>query len=142
MFSGSSRLTIDDKGRLAIPARLRTQLADEYGKTLAITLGPEAIELYPQPVFRETAERIKQIADRPKRMLMQRQFVGHATECEPDAQGRVIVPSLLRELKALGNEVVLVGQIDHFELWSEAQWTAATHESQASYADAFAALTP
>jgi MraZ protein len=140
MFAGSNKLTIDDKGRLAVPARLRTQLADEYGKQIAITLGPECIEVYPAPVFRRIAEAIPKIQDRAKRMLMQRLFVGYAVESEPDAQGRVVVPNILRELKQLSSDVVLVGQIDHFELWSEAQWTASTSESQASYADAYAAL--
>ncbi len=140
MFAGSNKLTIDDKGRLAIPARLRTQLADEHGKQIAITLGPECIEVYPAAVFRRIAEAIPKIPDRAKRMLMQRLFVGYAVESELDAQGRVVVPPILRELKQLGGEVVLVGQIDHFELWAEAQWTASTSEAQASYADAYAAL--
>lgn len=140
MFAGSSQLTIDDKGRLAIPARLRTQLAEEYGKQIAITLGPEAIEVYPAQVFRRIAEAIPKIADRPKRMLMQRLFVGHAVESELDAQGRVLVPTMLRERMKLGSDVVLVGQIDHFELWPAAQWTASTDEAQAGYADAYAAL--
>lgn len=140
MFSGSSKLTIDDKGRLAIPARLRTQLADEYGKQIAITLGPECIELYPAAVFRRIAESILKIQDRAKRVQMQRLFVGHAVESELDGQNRVLVPPMLRERIRLGSEVVLVGQIDHFELWPEALWTQSTDEAQASYADAFAAL--
>lgn len=141
MFAGSSRLTIDDKGRLAIPARLRAQLADEYGKQIAVTLGPECIDIYPAAVFRRIAESIPMIADRAKRVLMQRLFVGYAVESEIDAQGRIVVPPMLRELKTLGSDVVLVGQIDHFELWPEAQWNAATAELQVSYADAFAALS-
>ena len=140
MFAGSNKLTIDDKGRLAIPARLRTQLADEYGKQIAITLGPECVEIYPAAVFRRIAEAIPKIADRAKRMTMLRLFVGNAVEVELDAQGRVLVPTMLRERMQLDSEVVLVGQIDHFELWSEAQWTASTGEAQASYADAYAAL--
>jgi len=141
MFAGSSRLTIDDKGRLAIPARLRAQLADEYGKQIAVTLGPECIDIYPAPVFRRIAESIPKIPDRAKRVLMQRLFVGYAVESEIDAQGRIVVPPMLRELKTLGSDVVLVGQIDHFELWPEAQWTATTADAQVSYADAFAALS-
>jgi MraZ protein len=139
MFSGSNRLTIDEKGRLAIPARLRTQLADEYGKTIAITLGPECVVIYPQAVFRSAAETIQKSAHPSKRALM-RMFVGNAVECEPDAQGRVMVPAILRDLKALGSDVVLVGQVDHFELWPESQWTASHSEPQISNADAFAAL--
>jgi MraZ protein len=141
MFAGSYKVTIDDKGRLAIPARLRNQLSDEHGKQIAITLGPECIEVYPAGEFRRIAEAIPKIADRAKRMQVQRLFVGYAVESELDAQGRVLVPAMLRDLKQLGAEAVLVGQLTHFELWSEAQWMATTTEGQASYADAFAALT-
>ena len=142
MFAGTNKLTMDDKGRLAIPARLRAQISDEYGKSVAITLGPECIEIYPVAVFRRVAESIPRIQDRAKRMLMMRLFVGYAVETEPDAQGRVLVPPALRELKKLEGEVALVGQMDHFELWPESQWTVSTTEGQAAYADAFAALSP
>ncbi len=140
MFAGSNRLTIDDKGRLAIPARQRVQLGDEYGKQIAVTVGPECIEIYPAAVFRRIAEAIPKIPERAKRMLMLRLFVGHAVESEIDGQGRILVPSMLRELKTLGTDVVLIGQIDHFELWPEVQWAASTADLQTSYADAFAAL--
>ena len=89
MFAGSYKVTIDDKGRLAIPARLRNQLSDEHGKQIAITLGPECIEVYPAGEFRRIAEAIPKIADRAKRMQVQRLFVGYAVESELDAQGRV-----------------------------------------------------
>jgi MraZ protein len=140
MFSGSNKLTIDDKGRLAIPARVRGQLSDEYGKQIAITLGPECIEIYPAAVFRRIAEAIPKIADRGKRMLMMRMFVGNAVESELDAQGRVLIPNMLRERMQLGSDVVLVGQLDRFELWPEAAWNASNDAGQASYADACAAL--
>ncbi|MDR3415673.1 MAG: division/cell wall cluster transcriptional repressor MraZ [Nevskia sp.] len=139
-FSGTNQLTMDDKGRLAIPARLRTQIGDEYGKAIVMTLGPECIEVYPVPVFRRKAEAIPKMQDREKRTLMLRLFVGYAVECEPDAQGRVLVPPALRERKLQANDVVLVGQLDHFELWTEAEWNSATVASQPSYADAYAAL--
>lgn len=142
MFAGSNRLTIDEKGRLAVPARVRAQLAEEYGKQIAITLGPECIEIYPSPVFRRMAEQIQKIPDRAKRVVMQRLFVGHAVESEIDGQGRVLIPPMLRERLQLGADVVLAGLNDHFELWPETQWTASTGTAQASYADAFAALGP
>ncbi len=142
MFAGSNRLTIDEKGRLAVPARVRAQLAEEYGKQIAITLGPECIEIYPSPVFRRMAEQIQKIPDRAKRVVMQRLFVGHAVESELDGQGRVLIPNMLRERLELGADVVLAGLNDHFELWPEAQWTASTGTALTSYADAFAALGP
>jgi MraZ protein len=140
MFAGSSKLTIDDKGRLAIPSRLRAQLIEDYGKQVAITLGPECIEIYPAEVFRRMADAILKIPDRAKRVTMQRLFVGHAVPMELDGQGRVLIPPMLREAKQLGTEVVLAGVNDHFELWPEAAWTTSMQAAQATYADAFAAL--
>lgn len=142
MFAGSNRLTIDDKGRLAIPARVRGQLADEYGRQIAVTLGPECIEIYPAQVFRQVAEKLSKIPDRSKRMVAQRMFVGYAIESELDAQGRIVVPPTLRshDDSRLGSDVMLVGAINHFELWPAAQWLAVTTESLPTYADAFAAL--
>ncbi|WP_295687692.1 hypothetical protein, partial [uncultured Nevskia sp.] len=90
--------------------------------------------------FRKMAEQIPKIADRAKRVLVQRLFLGNAVESEIDGQGRISVPSLLRDMKALGTDVVLVGAYDHFELWSYAQWQANNSEGQIHYADAFAAL--
>ncbi len=140
MFAGSTRLTIDDKGRLAIPSRQRAQLGEDYGKQIAVTLGPECIEIYPAAVFRKIAEAIPKVPERAKRNELLRMFVGRAVESEIDAQGRILVPSMLREKQNLGADVVLIGLIDHFELWPEAQWTATTADLQTSYADAFAAL--
>jgi MraZ protein len=140
MFSGSHKLTIDDKGRLAIPSRLRTQLSDEYGKQIAITLGPECIEIFPAAVFRSIAEAIAKTPDRNKRVLMLRLFVGNAVETELDAQGRVLVPPMLRERMKLGSNVVLAGQVDRFELWPEAAWDASNDDGQANYAEAFASV--
>jgi MraZ protein len=142
MFAGTHKLTMDDKGRLAIPARLRTQLSETHGKQIVVTLGPESIEMYPVPEFRRIAEAIAKIPERPKRMQVERLFVGHAVEIELDAQGRVLVPTVLRERMQLGNEVVLVGLSNRLELWPEAQWNATTTEGLANYADAFAALVP
>lgn len=141
MFAGSSKLTIDDKGRLAIPARLRAQLVEDYGKQVAVTLGPECIEIYPAEVFRRMADAIQKIPDRTKRVTMQRLFVGHAVLVDLDAQGRILIPPLLREAKQLDSEVVLAGVNDHFELWPEAQWATSMQAAQAVYADAFAALS-
>lgn len=125
MFAGSHQLTIDDKGRLAIPSRFRQQLADEHGSQVVITMGAErCIELYPAPVFREIVKAITSLPPHgPARVLRQR-FIGHAVECEIDKQGRVQLPQLLRAQAGLESQVVLVGNIDRFELWSEAQWNA------------------
>jgi MraZ protein len=142
MFTGSLKVTIDDKGRLALPTRYRGALADGYGKQLVVTMSPECALIYPVAVFRGIVERIPTITDRPTRMAMQRLFLGSALEQELDAQSRVQIPQLLRERIGLpnGGDAVLVGLTDHFELWSEAQWTAQTDSAMGSLGAAFATL--
>ncbi len=112
----------------------------DYGRQIAVTLGPECIEIYPSAVFRRIVEAIHKIPDRAKRVQVQRLFVGYAVESELDGQGRILVPTMLRDLKALETDVVLAGQTDHLELWPSALWFSSTAEGQTGYADAFAAI--
>ena len=142
MFSGSLKVTIDDKGRLAIPTRYRGLLADGYGKQVVVTMSPECTVIYPLSEFRGIVERIPAITDRPTRMAMHRLFLGSALEQELDAQGRVQIPLLLRERMGLpnGGDAVLVGLTNYFELWSEAHWAEASSSAMGSLKDAFAVL--
>lgn len=139
MFSGSHSASIDEKGRLAIPARFRAPLMAEAQGQLAITPTPEGVKLYPLPVFEHIAkEVIPKHPDITQRRALKNLFVGQSIAVEMDSQGRLLVPAKFRE--TLGNTVVLVGQTDHFALWSEAAWAAHVAASEADYAAAFAAL--
>ncbi len=139
MFSGSHNASIDEKGRLAIPARFRAALAADAQGQLAITPTPDGIKLYPLPVFERIAkEVIPKHPDIAQRRALKNLFVGQSMTLEMDAQGRMLLPPRFRD--ALGTAVVLVGQVDHFALWSEAAWTAHAAASEADYAAAFAAL--
>lgn len=123
MFAGSHPLTVDDKGRLAIPARYRQSLADECQSQLVITMGYEScLEIYPAPEFARIASAIEAMDNREHAELLKRAFVGRAVETEIDKQGRVGLPQILRRLARLDNSVVLVGQINRFELWAEDKW--------------------
>lgn len=123
MFAGSHQLTIDDKGRLAIPARFRQQLADGPGLQLVVTKGPDqCLEIYPAAEFRRITDQIEQMENRDDAELLKMAFVGLAAETEVDRQGRISVPPMLREMARLDGPVVLAGQINRFNLWSEAQW--------------------
>ncbi|TAM10199.1 MAG: division/cell wall cluster transcriptional repressor MraZ [Nevskiaceae bacterium] len=123
MFAGSHQLTIDDKGRLAIPARFRQQLADGPGLQLVVTKGPDhCLEIYPAAEFRRITDQIEQMENRDDAELLKMAFVGLAAEAEVDRQGRISVPPMLREMAQLDGPVVLAGQINRFNLWSETQW--------------------
>lgn len=139
MFSGSHNASIDEKGRLAIPARFRAALAADAQGQLAITPTPEGIKLYPMPVFEHIAKNIiPKHPDIAQRRTLKNLFVGQAMTLEMDAQGRMLLPPRFRE--ALGSAVVLVGQVDHFTLWNEAVWTAHVVASEPDYATSYAGL--
>jgi MraZ protein len=125
VFRGVTNLNLDAKGRMAMPSRYRDRLVETCEGRLVITVDRDGCLLvYPQPEW----ERIEQALmsrpnmDRQVRRL-QRLLVGHATECELDGQGRILLPTPLREYASLDKRAVLVGQGNKFELWDEDTWT-------------------
>lgn len=142
MFAGSHLLTVDDKGRLAIPSRFRQQLADEHGSQVFITRAYNpCIEVYPAPVFRALAEQIQNLDNRAAADKLKEVFIGHAVETEIDKQGRVLLPQILRRHARLEASAVMVGQITRFDIWSEDVWTQRFGEGNAEeLASAFTLL--
>lgn len=135
MFTGSHQLTIDDKGRLAIPARYRQELADTCNSQLVVTMGPDTcLEIYPAPKFQETLQKIVQLPSRGDGALLRQRFVGMAMECEIDKQGRLQLSQFLRGQARLNGSAVLVGNIERFDLWAEdlwnSRWSSETPESK------------
>ncbi|MCI0750024.1 MAG: division/cell wall cluster transcriptional repressor MraZ [Nevskiales bacterium] len=124
MFAGSYLLSIDDKGRLAIPTRFRQQLGDLYGPQIFITRSYETcIEIYPGSVFKQLADQIQEMeGDRRQVDLLKQVFIGNAVETEMDKQGRVLLPQILRRYARLDGRAVLVGQISRFDIWGEELW--------------------
>ncbi len=145
MFTGSHQLTMDEKGRLAIPARYRQQLADSCNSQLVLTMGPDpCLEIYPAPVFQQIAEAILKLPPRGPAALLRQRFIGMASECEIDKQGRVQLPQFLRGQARLNGSAVLVGNGERFDLWAEDLWNARWSEGPDSklgvLADAFQVL--
>ena len=145
MFAGSHQLTVDDKGRLAIPARFRQPLVDACESQLVITMGYEScLEIYPAPEFARIAQDIEAMDNRDHAELLKRAFVGRAVETEIDKQGRVALPPILRRLAKLDSSVVLVGQINRFELWADEKWSEmygdGPHSIMPALKDAFRTL--
>lgn len=126
LFRGVTNLNLDAKGRLAMPARYRERLSDTCGGRLVVTVDRDGcLLIYPLPEWEriEHALMARPNMDKQVRRL-QRLLLGHATECEPDGQGRILLPSPLREFAGLDKRAVLVGQGNKFELWDEDTWTA------------------
>ena len=145
MFAGTHQLTVDDKGRLAIPARFRAQLDEQCQSQLVITMGPQpCIEIYPAPEFQRLAQDIQAMEDRRKADLLKQVFIGFAVETEVDKQGRVLLPPMLRKRVRLNSSAVLMGQFSRFDVWAEDAWNERFGEGPgtalASLDDAFLTL--
>ncbi|MGL4544178.1 MAG: division/cell wall cluster transcriptional repressor MraZ [Plesiomonas sp.] len=125
MFRGAHTLNLDNKGRMAVPARYRTSLLEACQGQLICTLDIHhpCLLLYPLPEW----ERIEQIlmtlsSINPNERRIQRLLLGHATECEIDSAGRILLATHLRLHADLVKEIVLVGQLNKFEIWRADVW--------------------
>ncbi|MCB1857038.1 MAG: division/cell wall cluster transcriptional repressor MraZ [Gammaproteobacteria bacterium] len=125
MFRGINRLNLDVKGRFAIPTRYREELKRRCDSELVITVDPDlCLLIYPMPDWQDIERRIMELPTfKDSTRILQRLLVGHATEVEMDAQGRVVLPPPLREFAGLQRQVVMIGQGARFELWDEARWS-------------------
>lgn len=124
MFRGVTTLNLDTKGRMAMPSRYRERLASLCEGQLVITVDKDrCLLLYPLPEWIEIERKLSQLPDfDPKIRALKRLYIGYATEFELDSHGRILLPSSLREFAALDKRLVLVGQGNKFELWSEPVW--------------------
>ncbi|MGD8684330.1 MAG: division/cell wall cluster transcriptional repressor MraZ [Chloroflexota bacterium] len=121
MFTGEYRHTVDDKGRLAIPTRLRAQLA-EGGQVSAWMDG--CVALHPNSEWEKLTAQVESLpfTDTRSRKL-RRLLYGSAFEVRLDRQGRFVLPPKLREVADIETEVVLVGAGNRIELWSPERWS-------------------
>jgi len=127
MFRGINAVNLDAKGRLAIPARYRLGLDSMARGHLVVTIDTEdtCLLMYPLPIWEEIERRVQALpALNAAVRRVQRLLIGHATEVEIDGNGRILLPSLLREYAQSDKKVMLVGMANKFELWSESTWEA------------------
>ncbi len=140
MFGGVSILTVDNKGRLAVPARQREILLRLYSANLVVTLeSDDHLLIYPENNWQEVQQRLLKLpTGNPVLKAYQRLVLGHAETQQMDASGRLLLPSVLRELVDLNKEVALVGMGNRFELWDLTRWQAQTQEALHIDSDALA----
>ena len=140
MFTGEYRHTVDDKGRLAVPARFRAQLA---GGAVISRWIDGCLAIHDQAGWDALSARVAAlpITDGAAR-LFQRQIFAGAFDAELDRQGRVLIPAYLRDETGLAGEAVVAGVRDHAEIWAPAKWTdyRAAMDDPKRFADAIAGL--
>ena len=130
MFRGVSKVTLDVKGRLAIPRRYRDRLEDRAKGHLVATVDRDyCLLIYPLPDWEEIERKLVRLPslNRQARRL-QRLMIGHATELDMDSHGRILLSRELREFASLVRQATLIGQGNKFELWDEERWSARRDE--------------
>ncbi len=135
MFLGSFTHSLDDKGRMTIPAKYRPELA----AGVVVTRGLDHnLVIYPVDEWQRLSERIRQLPYTDKNARDFRRLVfGMATDAVPDKQGRILIPTELREYAGIDTEAVVAGMDSYIEVWSPAAWQSLrqTVEQNADQAD-------
>lgn len=127
MFRGISHITVDGKGRLAMPAKYRDAIAQSAQGQIVVTVDhtDKCLLVYPMDQWLKVEKTLMSLPNMNKRVRnMQRLIMGHASELELDTQGRVLLPAPLREYASIDKRAVLVGQANKFELWDADLWEA------------------
>ncbi|UCD32954.1 MAG: division/cell wall cluster transcriptional repressor MraZ [Desulfobacterales bacterium] len=123
MFRGSSFHTIDVKGRLIIPARFRDVIKADGSNGLMVSRMDKGLVAYTFNEWHKIESRILSLAEKSESMRrFRRVFIGGAFECNCDKQDRILIPPTLRQYAEFDKEVVLVGVLDHFEIWARENW--------------------
>lgn len=133
MFMGEFHHTIDDKGRMIIPAKFR----EELGDTFVVTRGMDkCLFVYPEQEWKQLEEKLKTLPFTKKdARAFTRFFFSGATESELDKQGRVNIPATLRHYALLEKECVVIGVSSRVEIWSKSNWEEYFAESEESFSE-------
>ena len=114
-----------------MPSRYRDRLLEGCGGRLVVTVDRDhCLLVYPLPEWEVIESKLVELPSLNRQArLLQRLLIGHATECEMDGQGRILLPTMLREFAGLTKKIVLIGQGKKFEIWDEETW----NESQEAW---------
>ncbi len=123
-FRGINNIAVDAKGRMAMPARYRERLLEACGGRLIVTVDQDhCLLVYPLPEWEIIETKLNELPSLNKTArLLQRLLIGHATELEMDAQGRILLPAMLRDFAGLNKKAVLICQGKKLEIWDEDTW--------------------
>lgn len=124
MFRGIAQLTLDSKGRLAVPSRHRDALVERCAGHLVITADADrCLLVYPLPDWELIQQKLEGLSNLDPRVRdLQRRLIGFAVDVDMDGAGRVLISPALRHYAQLERDVVLVGQGKKFELWNRDSW--------------------
>jgi MraZ protein len=126
---GADTHAIDSKGRVAIPARIRKSLSPEARETFVATPGLDGcLDLYPLDEWKHKDERLRNLpAGDEKARRFRRMLLENAADLQIDAQGRVTLPAKLMAYGGLKKEALVLGSVDHIEIWDPERFQSKTH---------------
>jgi MraZ protein len=124
-FHGAAVITLDAKGRVAIPTRHRSALLDA-GRSLVVTAHPDGcVLIYPAAEWEPVRARVEAFPSfHPQASWWKRLLLGFEEHVAPDSSGRILLPSALRVHAKLERDAMMVGQGRYFELWDSGVWAA------------------
>ena len=132
MFQGETAVTLDDKGRVAIPVAYRELVAQTCGNRLVVTYNPfepGCLWIFPHQVWEPLRNQVNALSKTVQvHRVMQMKLVGAAALVEPDGNGRILLPASQRSATAIEKRAVLLGMGDKFELWGEQAHAAKIRE--------------
>ena len=131
VFRGFNKISIDSKGRLAVPSRYRDLIAVQTENNLIITLNPldRSLWLYPLYEWNVIENKLATLSDFDKQSRRTKQMMrGYASDCQLDSQGRILLPKELRSYAELTKQAVILGQGNKFEIWNESAWDIQSDE--------------
>lgn len=133
MFTGEYQHTLDGKGRVIIPSRLRDGLGDRF----VITRGlDQCLFVYPNSEWVRLEQKLKQLPfTKSDSRAFTRLFFSGAMEVEADKQGRILIPNNLREYAGIEKEVMFIGVSNRVEVWSEEAWKGYFEQANENYED-------
>ena len=122
-MTGTYEHSIDAKGRLFIPAKLR----EELGVTFYLAMGvDECLAIYPQETWNRFTEKFASLP--MSQSAAMRPLFANASKCELDSQGRIVIPQKLRKYAGLEKDAVIIGVNDRAQIWSAETWNAREEE--------------
>ena len=120
MFIGEYKHSVDDKGRMAIPAKFRKSLAG--GVVVTRGIDPH-LYIFPAEEWAKLADKIAKLSiTQANSRAFSRHMLGGASEAEIDSQGRILIPEYLRQHAGISNQAVVIGLYDRVEIWSDERW--------------------
>jgi len=125
VFRGINSVTLDAKGRMALPGRNReaVMVASEGRLVVTIDMRESCLLVYPLNEWETVQAKLESLSNiNPQARLLQRLLIGHATDLELDSAGRLLLPAMLRDYASLEKKLVLIGQGNKLEIWSADHW--------------------